>query len=300
MSKNVKTNYHAHTYYCGHSTNDPETLIKSAIKNGYTKFGISEHMPLPHQPSRKPNAREFEQLIFDINHLKEKYKNEIQIFFGLECEYYNDETETLVKGYFEREDIDYLIFGNHFAKSCYYQWFEWNTVKDKKKMISDYLSIADYALASNLFSAFNHPDLIVRQFDEWCDELDGFAKDIVDMSIKYDTPIEFNLNGLAAKYDIDAIKKAYDIKELSDWDKIKDLKITNDLQTKFLTTERRKLGYPHYQFWQHAAGTKVKINIGVDTHSDKLMNDHYYYLALHLINEWGLSNNLVDDLEFKK
>lgn len=88
MNNKVKTNYHAHTFYCRHASNTPESLITLAIANNYTKFGISEHMPLPNNKSRNPTQSELKELINEIKDLKEKYKNQIDIYFGLECEYY--------------------------------------------------------------------------------------------------------------------------------------------------------------------------------------------------------------------
>lgn len=297
--KPVKTNYHAHTTYCGHSVNHAETLIEQAISNGYTKFGISEHMPLPHNYSRKPTLKQLDKLIAEVNILKQKYQDQIEILFGLECEYAQGELEKLVKSYFQRNDIDYLIFGNHFAQSCHEKLFFWNTVHDKDMLVMKYYDFTEYALASGLFSAYNHPDIFVREFATWDERIDILSKKIVACAIQYDVPLEFNLNGLATKYDLNKIMEHYNIKSLDDWKKLDGIKITDTCQEQFLTKQTREFMYPTYHFFKHAKDTKVKINIGVDTHNPELMNDHYYQLALHLIDEWGLKPNLIDDLKMK-
>ncbi len=299
MKQNNKTNYHAHTYYCKHATNSAESLITLAITNGYTKFGISEHMPIPTNPSRSPNLEELQELINEVKVLKKRFQNQIEIYFGLECEYYWDGLEDLVKGYYANPDIDYLIFGNHFNGSCIEKNYFWNAAKDKAKAVQDYLAIAEYALKSGMFSAFNHPDIIIRDLGEWNDNAIQLTQGVIDLAIKYDTPIEFNLNGLAIKYNINKIRAHYGINNPNDWENISEEQITDTINEKYLSDPKKHLMYPHWQFWQMVKGTKAKINIGVDTHQAELMDEHYRRLALHLLNEWGLTPNLVDDLKLK-
>ena len=43
-----KTNFHTHTYRCGHANGSEEEMVCSAIKMGIEELGISEHVPLPH------------------------------------------------------------------------------------------------------------------------------------------------------------------------------------------------------------------------------------------------------------
>ena len=86
----MKTNFHAHTYYCRHSSNDAESLIVKAIENGYDKFGISEHLPLPNNNYRKPTIAEFNELVNIVSNLKKKYNKKIKIYMGVECEYFKD------------------------------------------------------------------------------------------------------------------------------------------------------------------------------------------------------------------
>ena len=43
-----KTNFHTHTYRCGHANGSEEDMVCAAIKMGIEELGISEHVPLPH------------------------------------------------------------------------------------------------------------------------------------------------------------------------------------------------------------------------------------------------------------
>ena len=295
----MKTNFHAHTYYCRHSSNDAESLIVKAIENGYDKFGISEHLPLPKNKYRKPTVDEFNELVNIVSNLKKKYNKKIKIYMGVECEYFKDKKlDVWVKEIKNLKGVDYLNFGNHFYDSCYekYKYYHHHT---KKEIIDRYKLISKQAIESRLFIAYNHPDIFIRDVKDWDQDCIKLTKYIIQKAIKYDLALEFNLNGLALRYDLDSVLKELKIKKISDWQKIKEKKISDLLEDKILNKRNYYL-YPFPDFWKLMKDTKVKINIGIDTHNMQLMNDHYYHLALHLLNEWGLKNNIVYDLEIKK
>ena len=44
----MKTNFHTHTFRCGHALGNEEAMVKSAIKNDILELGFSDHIPLPH------------------------------------------------------------------------------------------------------------------------------------------------------------------------------------------------------------------------------------------------------------
>ena len=44
----MKTNYHTHTFRCGHAIGDEEEMVISALNEGIEVLGFSEHVPLPH------------------------------------------------------------------------------------------------------------------------------------------------------------------------------------------------------------------------------------------------------------
>ena len=39
-------NYHAHTKRCGHAIGEDEEYVIEAIRNGYQRIGVSDHMPM--------------------------------------------------------------------------------------------------------------------------------------------------------------------------------------------------------------------------------------------------------------
>ena len=51
----IKTNFHSHTFLCGHAGGAPIDYVIEAIKHNYTHLGISEHAPMPNL--RSTNSR---------------------------------------------------------------------------------------------------------------------------------------------------------------------------------------------------------------------------------------------------
>lgn len=71
-------------------------------------------MEIPHQLYlRHPHApEELPGYVESLRSLQEKYKNQISIKIGLECEYFPEYIHWL-KGIIKEYKLDYIIFGNH-------------------------------------------------------------------------------------------------------------------------------------------------------------------------------------------
>ena len=86
-----KSNYHTHTYYCD-GKDAPEDLVARAIELGFTSLGFSGHQySVPDEdyamtPEAEKNYRK------DILELKDKYKDDIKIYLGIERDYYCETT----------------------------------------------------------------------------------------------------------------------------------------------------------------------------------------------------------------
>lgn len=107
-SKN-KQNLHIHsTYVDGKDT--PEEMILIAIERGFDSIGFSEHSYLPystfpHQLTETDMVRYQEE----IRALKAKYKENIDIFCGLEFDFYSE---------VPTDGFDYLIGSVHYLDIC--------------------------------------------------------------------------------------------------------------------------------------------------------------------------------------
>ena len=109
----MKTNFHTHTFRCGHAIGNEEEMVKSAIKNDILELGFSDHIPLPYYrlhilkglpytlkelraflvaiktiftngpAMRMPYCNKREHLD-KVKKVKEKYKEKIKIYQGFE------------------------------------------------------------------------------------------------------------------------------------------------------------------------------------------------------------------------
>ena len=86
----MKVNLHTHTARCHHARGTDEEYVLAAIHAGDKKLGFSDHTPLPYEDGyvnpQKMLPEELDGYIAAILSLKEKYKDQIEILVGLECE----------------------------------------------------------------------------------------------------------------------------------------------------------------------------------------------------------------------
>ncbi len=98
------TNFHTHTTLCdGKST--PEEIVLSAIEKGFSAIGFSGHAITDFDGSYC--LKDIDGYIAAIRALKETYKNEIQIYVGVEEDAFQ---------WTNREKFDYLLGSSHYLK----------------------------------------------------------------------------------------------------------------------------------------------------------------------------------------
>ncbi len=95
-------NYHTHTDLCD-GRNTPEEVVLTAIERGFSELGFSGHSYVEIQDfGMRPEA--LARYKSEISRLKEKYKDKIKIYMGIELDYFS-ELDTL--------DFDYVIGSVH-------------------------------------------------------------------------------------------------------------------------------------------------------------------------------------------
>lgn len=102
---NHKQNLHIHTNYVD-GKDTPEEIVLMAIERGFDSIGFSEHSYLKYSsfsPQLIPEKEE--QYKQDIKNLKEQYKDKIDIYCGLEYDFYSD---------LDRDELDYVIGSVHY------------------------------------------------------------------------------------------------------------------------------------------------------------------------------------------
>ena len=97
-------NLHTHTTYCD-GKNSPRELVEAAISKGFDSLGFT-----PHAPTSMNDETEIQHIdcyINEIKALQKEFAEKIQIFSGIEFDYYSD-------GFVNPKDFDYSICSVHY------------------------------------------------------------------------------------------------------------------------------------------------------------------------------------------
>ena len=191
-------NYHTHTTRCYHAIDKEEDYIKAAIQSGYTELGFSDHTPWHYNSSFHSTMRmedyRLDDYISTLLKLKEKYKNQISIKIGLECEYFPQYIPWL-KQVLKEQPIDYIILGNHYDETDETGiYFGWNL---NQAQLTKYVDLCIEAIETGLYSYVAHPD--VANYDTKDPFYQIQMRRICIAAKEHNLPLEFNLLGYKTK-----------------------------------------------------------------------------------------------------
>ncbi len=193
----MKINLHTHTLRCGHGHSTDEEMVLAAIENGYTKLGFSDHTPFPYDNGyinpTKMGMDELDGYIASVLSLKEKYKDQIEILLGLECEWVPRFLPFLRE---TRAQMDYLIFGNHGDGSVGEPYAgELKTPEE----LEAYTQTAVDAMESGLFLYMAHPDLMLYKYPGMDDAAEAICRQLCREANRLHVPLEYNTLGFFKK-----------------------------------------------------------------------------------------------------
>jgi histidinol-phosphatase (PHP family) len=256
--------YHTHTNRCGHARGKDEDYVLFAISKGVKVLGFTDHVFLKGytQPTIRGNYEDLDEYISSLTHLKNKYKDKIEILIGFEAEY----IKKMVPYYKEllKDKIDYLILGQHLFISSEDKITWYFKTKDNHKMVDKYADDLIEGMKSGLYKYVAHPDLFASGISIWDEYAISVAKRIIEAAIKYDIPLEYNLGGYRYPYEQ-------------------------------LFAGMKYLKYPNENFWDLASTYPIKVIIGPDAHDPEYVHDEkeMEHVA-HLIKKynWKLVNRL--------
>lgn len=164
----MRVDLHNHTILCNHASGTVEDYIKTAIDLGIDVYGFTDHAPMDFDPKYRMSIIHKEFYENNVLHLKEKYKNEIEILLGYEVDYMQNipMLDSILNA-----DVDYLIGSIHFLepkiKNEDEPWGFDNPEfigKYEKQNIDDiwidYFEVVESMAKSNKFDVIGHLDLI--------------------------------------------------------------------------------------------------------------------------------------------
>lgn len=210
------SNFHTHCYFCD-GTGDPEEYVKKAIEFKFSDLGFSSHAPLPFPNSWTMEKNNFYEYCNKINSLKLKYKNEINIYLGLEVDYIED----LISPTDEKfASLDYTIGSVHMLKDIktgeflavdgdedeYIKLITSAFDNDVKKFVHAYYTQIRNMVSNKTPSIVGHLDLIKKhnKNNKYFNENESWYKDEILNTLKVisenKTILELNTGGKVRGY----------------------------------------------------------------------------------------------------
>ncbi len=105
------TNYHSHCSFCDGRA-PMESFVESAVKAGFTAYGISSHAPLPFPTVWTLLRERVDDYLQEVNRLRGLYGGQIELYAGMEIDYLNEEQHPAIP-YFQQLSLDYRIGSVH-------------------------------------------------------------------------------------------------------------------------------------------------------------------------------------------
>ena len=285
-----KTNFHTHTYRCGHANGSEEEMVCSAIKMEIEELGISEHVPLPHYrqhllkslvairgprsflslvhafiqngPSMRMPYPDMENYLDKIKECQDKYQDQIRIYKGFEAEGLEEYFDYYQSLLYEHK-VDYLILGHHFHKHCVHSDY-YGKENMKKKDIYQYCNDVEKALETGLFSYLAHPDLFLIGYKEFDLDARTVSQRICEKAKELNIPLEVNAGGIR-----------------------RGLRNVNGEMI---------YAYPNTHLWKIAGEVGNDVILGFDAHDPSDFNEAMYKQMLDFCKEHNL--NVIDHFDF--
>lgn len=193
--------------------NTLEDIVKAGIELKLQKIGFSDHSYTEFDLSYCATLDGLKEYKEEVLRLKSKYKGKIDIYLGIEMDYYSD---------YPKENFDYIIGSCHYVyknnKYLSVDHKKENTINFVKELYNnDYLLLANdyYNNVADIVNKTNadiigHLDLITKfnenneLFDMRDEKYLSIARNAVDNLIPYNKPFELNTGAISKGYRTDA------------------------------------------------------------------------------------------------
>jgi len=247
------SNYHSHCTFCD-GRSPMEEFVEFAIAADIKSYGFSSHAPLPFLTKWTMKEEDFDDYKLEFNRLKIKYKNILQLYFGLEVDYI-DNCSSIENDFFQGKTFDYLIGSIHYL----------DKIDDNQYFCIDG-EFKDFDIALKL--VYNDDiNLAVKRFYEVTSLM--IQKGGFDIIGHFDK-ISLNASNYKA-FDINAlwyINLVGDALQL-----VKEKGMILEINTKSLF--KKGFTYPHQQFYSLINEMKIPIMVNSDCHYPKNVIDGF-------------------------
>lgn len=193
----IKINYHTHTTRCGHASGEDRAYVEAAIQAGLKVLGFSDHTPYPVPSGFKSGMRisleDTADYFQSITSLKKEYAKDIDIYCGLETEYFPAHFQRLLE-YLKPYPLDYMILGQHYVPDEETGFYVGSPFGDSS-VLTLYTDCVIEAMKTGCFSYVAHPDLPYYVGPNSKELLKESYKRICEAAKTYNIPLEINCLG---------------------------------------------------------------------------------------------------------
>lgn len=182
-------NYHTHTRWCNHAKGEAEDYIKEAIRLGLKEIAITDHVPhIDNSDPARMRWEEFDAFNKLLDETIEKYKDQIVIYKGFECEYFPEALD-----FYKKLINDYgyrvMVLGQHrCGENRFYNAFS----NMDREALEIYEKTVCEALRSGLFSFLAHPDVFLFSYPSFDKHAERALRNIYKTCEELKIPIEIN------------------------------------------------------------------------------------------------------------
>ena len=263
----MKTNFHTHTYRCGHAVGTEREYVEKAIEFGFEELGFSEHAPMPFPDdvprdnldrllAMRMKTSEAEEHFNILVALREEYKNDIKLHIGLEVEYFDGFFDKFID-YIKDFPVEYLILGQHFGDMYEEPLFYNGAQKDSDSRLRKYVDTVIKAIETDKITYVAHPDVIFYRHS-----LEVYEREmarLISCAKGHNLPLEINLYGL-----------------------------------------QEVRNYPTLAFWQIANSMGCDVVIGSDAHRPENLKNPYAVKQAEMMLDNFKNLNLIERPVFKR
>ena len=234
MNQRPLVNYHTHTWRCQHAAGTEADYVRSAVETGYAVLGFADHTAWPYRSDFVAGMRmrlsQLDGYLSTIRALAEEYRDSLFIPLGLECEAFPEFFSWLRD--LKAEKLDYALLGNHYDTNDETGGFYFGRCT-RPRHVQAYGRTTLAGIETGLFDCVAHPDLYCCAYPAFDADCRAVARDLCAAAEALDIPLEYNLLGVQR---LEAFRAG------------------------------GGLGYPCREFWEVAAGYRVKAIVGLDAH----------------------------------
>ncbi|MBE6014076.1 MAG: histidinol-phosphatase HisJ family protein [Lachnospiraceae bacterium] len=183
--------YHMHTEFSSDSNEPVENMIKRSIESGIKNICITDHYDLdyPHDPEEDDFVFDTDKYFVQLNELKDKYKDKINLHIGVELGLQPHLMDRL-RTYTNKYPFDFVIGSSHLVHGIdpyYPAFFEGRSYHEA--LMEYFESISENLDVFDDFDVYGHIDYVIRyvpgekpvlNYSEFGDILDSILERIIE------------------------------------------------------------------------------------------------------------------------